>query len=43
MKSSPFAAWLVVLLVAGLGVMGCGKADVPFSPEVFGGWRSPTG
>ena len=34
MKSSPFAAWLVVLLIAGLGVMGCGEADVPFSPEV---------
>ena len=33
MKSSPWAAWLVVLLIAGLGVMGCGEADVPFSPE----------
>ena len=33
MKSSPFAAWLVCLLIAGLGMMGCGEADVPFSPE----------
>ena len=33
MKSSSFAAWLVCLLIPGLGMMGCGEADVPFSPE----------
>ena len=33
MKSSPCAAWLAVLLISGLGIMGCSEADVPFSPE----------
>ena len=32
MKSGRYAAWLVGLLISGLGMTGCG-GDVPFSPE----------
>ena len=43
MKSSPRAVWFVSLLIAGLGMMGCGEKDAPLSPETESSGSNVTG